>query len=204
MTISHIVFDIGNTLIEGYPERIYFERIPDPAARKRFLAEVCTPEWHLEQDRGRSWEDAEAVLITKYPEEADLIRAYRANFWNDLVVGEISGTVAIFDELLSLAVDVTGLTNWASDTWAETPARFPLVNRFRGVTVSSHIGLIKPDPAIFRHHAVAFYLDPDATLLIDDSLRNVEGAKAVGWSALHYTDPAHLRVDLRRHGFPLR
>jgi 2-haloacid dehalogenase len=203
MTIRHIVFDIGNTLIEGYPGRIYLERIPDPTARRRFLTEVCTPEWHLEQDRGRSWEDAEAVLITKYPEEADLIRAYRANFWNDMVVGEISGTVAIFDELLSMAVDVTGLTNWAADTWAETPARFPLVNRFRGVTVSSHVGLIKPDPAIFRHHEVAFDLDPDATLLIDDSLRNVEGAKAVGWNALHYTDPAHLRVDLRRFGFPL-
>jgi 2-haloacid dehalogenase len=204
MTIRHIVFDIGNTLVEGHPERVYLERIPDPVARKRFLTEVCTPEWNLEQDRGRSWELAEAVLIAKYPEEADLIRAYRANFWNDLIVGEISGTVAIFDELLSLAVDVTGLTNWASDTWAETPARFPLVNRFRGVTVSSQIGLIKPDPAIYRHHEVAFHLNPDATLLIDDSLRNVEGAKAVGWSALHFTDPAHLRVDLRRYGFPLR
>ena len=111
MAIKHVVFDIGNTLIEGYPERIYLKRIPDVAARKRFLSEVCTPEWHLEQDRGRSWADAEAVLIAKHPQKADLIRAYRANFWNDLVIGEIGGTVAIFDELISLGVDVTGLTN---------------------------------------------------------------------------------------------
>jgi len=201
--VRHVVFDIGNTLIEGYPERIYLKRIPDPAARKRFLTEVCTPEWHLEQDRGRSWEDAEAVLIAKYPEEADLIRAYRANFWNDLVIGEISGTVAIFHELISQGRDVTGLTNWASDTWAETPARFPLVKRFRGVTVSSHIGLIKPDPAIFKWHEAAFDLDPDATLLIDDSARNVEGARAVGWSAVHYTNPARLRFDLKGYGLDL-
>ena len=203
MTIRHVVFDIGNTLIEGYPERVYLKRIPDPVARKRFLTEVCSPEWHLEQDRGRSWEEAETILISKYPDESDLIRAYRANFWNDLVIGEISGTVAILNELISLGVDVTGLTNWAADTWAETPARFPIVDRFRGVTVSSHIGLIKPDPAIFRWHEGAFDLDPDATLLIDDSSRNVDGAKAVGWSAIQFTDPSRLRADLCAYGFEI-
>jgi 2-haloacid dehalogenase len=203
MNTRHVVFDIGNTLIEGYPERIYLRRIPDPAARKRFLTEICSPEWHLEQDRGRTWEEAEAVLIAKHPDQADLIRAYRANFWNEMVIGEISGTVAILNELIALGVDVTGLTNWASDTWAETPPRFPIVDRFRGVTVSSHIGLIKPDPAIFRWHEAAFELDPDATLLIDDNARNVDGARAVGWQAVLFTDAHRLRADLRAYGFEL-
>jgi 2-haloacid dehalogenase len=203
MTIRHIVFDIGNVLIEGHPERIYLNRIPDPVARRRFLSEVCSPEWNLEQDRGRSWEDAETVLIEKYPAEVDLICAYRQNFWNDLVVGEIGGTVAILEELISSGADVTALTNWASDTWAETPSRFPFVTSFRGVTVSSHIGLIKPDPAIFEHHAAAYDLDPSGTLLIDDSAPNVAGARSVGWQAELFTDPGKLRVDLKSHGFLL-
>jgi HAD superfamily hydrolase (TIGR01509 family) len=33
--------------------------------------------------------------------------------------------------------------------------------------------LIKPDPAIYAHHTESFGLDPEATLFIDDSEKNV-------------------------------
>lgn len=35
-----------------------------------------------------------------------------------------------------------------------------------------------------------------ATLLIDDAPRNVQGAQAVGWQAIHFTTPDALREAL--------
>jgi 2-haloacid dehalogenase len=92
------------------------------------------------------------------------------------------------------------LTNFASDTFREARERFPFLNKPRGVTVSGDIRLIKPDLAIYRHHADAFGLEPAATVFIDDSPHNVEGARKAGWQAVHFTDAATLAGDLGRLG----
>lgn len=79
---------------------------------------------------------------------------------------------------------------------------FPFLNLPRGVTVSGEVGLIKPDVRIYERHAADFGLDPAASLFIDDSEKNVEGAKAAGWQAVHFTGAEKLRADLREHGLP--
>ena len=65
--IRHIVFDIGRVLIH-YDAELPFQRlIPDPAERKWFFENVCTSPWNIEQDRGRTWEEAEAELLASAP-----------------------------------------------------------------------------------------------------------------------------------------
>jgi 2-haloacid dehalogenase len=197
--IRHVVFDLGQVLIRWDPEAPYRKLIPDTDERRRFLTEVATHEWNLEQDRGRTWEDAEAALIADHPHHADLIRAFRRN-WNEMIPGEIAESVAIFEALVDDGVDVTALTNWASDTFAETEARFPFLSRFRGITVSGRVGLIKPDAAIYRRHADDHDLDPGRTLFFDDNAANVAAARAVGWQAERYISTEQLAADLRRYG----
>jgi 2-haloacid dehalogenase len=197
--IRHIVFDLGQVLIRWEPERPYRRLIPDAAARRKFLSEVCTPAWNLEQDRGRSWQDAEAALIAEHPDEAELIRAFRRN-WNEMVPDAIPGTAAIVDELIDGGADVTALTNFAADTYLVAESRFPVFKRFRGVTVSGRVGLVKPDPAIYRHHAAAFGLEPARTLFFDDSAANVDAARTVGWNAELFTGADRMRQDLARYG----
>jgi 2-haloacid dehalogenase len=113
------------------------------------------------------------------------------------------GSVSVMEELIGQGRDVTMLTNFASDTFAEARQRFPFLQRPRGVTVSADVGLIKPDRAIYEHHARAFGLEPKATLFIDDSRANVEGARAAGWQSVQFTDPERLKSDLARYGFPV-
>ena len=201
--IRHVVFDLGQVLIRWDPEAPYRRLIPDADERRRFLAEVITHEWNLEQDRGRSWADAEAALIAEHPQHADLIRAFRANWW-EMVPGQIDETVSIVEELIEGGVDVTALTNWAADTFAEAEATFPFLARFRGITVSGRIGLVKPDAAIYRHHADTFDLTAANTLFIDDNAANVAAARAAGWTAEQFVSPDVLRADLRRHGLLAR
>jgi 2-haloacid dehalogenase len=200
--IRHIVFDIGRVLLEWDPEIPYRRLIPDETQRRYFLSHICTPEWNIAQDRGRTWREAEDLLIAQYPEHEALIRAFRLN-WAEMVPFHYADTLAIRDALLAQGHDVTALTNFAADTFAEARAMYSFLNQFRGVTVSAHIGLIKPELAIYRHHEKAFGLAPAATLFFDDSLTNVEGARAAGWHAEQFVGAGKMRADLLRYGIEL-
>jgi 2-haloacid dehalogenase len=197
--IRHIVFDIGKVLIHYDPNIPYSRVIPDEAERAWFFANVCTHEWNIEQDRGRTWEEAEALLIAEHPEREEQIRAFR-KYWHDMVPHAYDDSVVIMEKLIAEGRDVTMLTNFASDTYREAEARFDFLTKPRGVTVSGDIGLIKPDVAIYRTHAESFGLDPASTIFIDDTLVNVEGAKAAGWKAVRFTGAEQLRSDLAAYG----
>ena len=197
--VRHIVFDIGKVLLHYDPELPFLHLIPDDAKRSWFLGEVCTPAWNVEQDRGRPWPEAEALLIERYPQEEALIRAFRRH-WPEMVPHAYDDSVAILERLVGAGHDVTLLTNFAADTFAEAQARYPFLGLPRGVTVSGAVGVLKPDAAIYRLHAETFGLTPDATLFIDDSAKNVEGAKVAGWQALLFSDAGRLERDLAAYG----
>ena len=197
--ISHIVFDIGKVLIHYDPDLPFSRIIPDPARRRWFFDNVCTSDWNIEQDRGRGWEEAEALLIADHPAEADNIRAFRRH-WHEMVSHHYEDSVAIMLGLIEDGRDVTMLTNFAADTFAEARVKFPFLNRPRGVTVSGEIGLIKPDRRIYERHAADFNLEPSASLFIDDSQKNVDGAIAAGWQAVLFTGAKALEADLKRLG----
>jgi len=117
-----------------------------------------------------------------------------------MVADHPDGAAAILEALVERGHDVTLLTNFAPDTFALARARWPVLGKGRGVTVSGEVRLVKPDPAIYEHHARTFGLDPGATLFIDDSPKNVEAARRAGWQAVEYVGAAQLRRDLARYG----
>ncbi|WP_431321627.1 HAD family hydrolase [Rhizobium sp. YTU87027] len=202
MPIEHIVFDIGKVLIHYDPNIPFSRLIPDEAERKWFFDNVCTHDWNIEQDRGRTWVDAEALLIEVHPDREEHIRAFR-KYWHEMVPHSYDDSVAIMEGLIADGQDVTMLTNFASDTFREAQIRFPFLTKPRGVTVSGDVGLIKPDIAIYETHAKSFDLNPEKTIFIDDTASNVEGAKAAGWDAVLFTGADKLRADLAARGVRL-
>ncbi|MDP2119457.1 MAG: HAD family phosphatase [Hoeflea sp.] len=195
--VRHIVFDIGKVLIHYDPNIPYSRLIPDATERAAFFDTVCTHDWNLEQDRGRGWTEAESLLIDRFPDKAELIRAFRQH-WHEMVSHAYDDSVDIMLDLIQQGRDVTMLTNFAADTFKEAREMFPFLKVPRGVTVSGEIGLIKPDREIYDTHAASFDLEPSACLFIDDSQKNVEGAIAAGWQAVLFTDAQTLRGDLAR------
>lgn len=199
MRIDTVVFDIGKVLVEWDPRHLYRDLIPDAAEVERFLAEVCTPAWNLEQDRGRSWEEGIALLTARFPEQAPLIRAYREQ-WIRMVPGTVPGTPALLEALRARGVPLYAITNFAADTFDECLPRFPLLGGFRDVVVSGRIGVVKPDAAIYRLLLDRNGLAAERCLFIDDSAANVRGAEAVGMRAHHFRDATGLETELRSLG----
>lgn len=194
--VSAVVFDVGKVLIEWDPQHLYRKLIPEQAARDAFLAEICTTAWNLEQDRGRSWAAAVAERTALFPDHAALIRAYDER-WQEMVPGEVPGSVALLEALRAAAVPLYAITNFSTEKFAESQQRFPFLARFRDVVVSGAERLLKPDPAIYRCLLDRNGLDAAACLFIDDSEKNVHGARAVGMQAHHFVDAAGLATALR-------
>ncbi len=195
-SITTVVFDIGNVLIEWNPEYLYRQLIPDASERSLFLETVCTMDWNLQQDLGRPWTEAVADLSGRHPEKADLIAAY-SDRWHDMVPGEVAGTPAILAELKESGVPLYAITNFSVEKFGEAQTRFPfLKTSFLDIVVSGEERLIKPDRRIYEILFERNGLDAGTCLFIDDSEKNVEAAREAGMAAHHFSSAEALRKDL--------
>lgn len=198
--MMNVVFDIGNVLIHWDPRALYRKIFSSEEEMEWFLGNVCTSDWNMEQDRGRSFEDAIAEASARHPGHAQAIAAYHHR-WHETIVEPIAGTVAILEELRAQGTPLYAITNWHQDKFRETKARFPfLASSFRDIVVSGDERLVKPDPAIYRLLLERNGLDAASCLFIDDSPKNVAGAQAVGMRAHHFTSPQSLRAHLAEAG----
>ncbi|MGU3574709.1 HAD family hydrolase [Brucellaceae bacterium C25G] len=202
ITIKHIVFDIGSVLIHYDPHLAFVDMIPDKTERDWFFQNICTHEWNLQQDRGRTWEEAENILIEQFPDREHHIRGFRQN-WRKMEPYAYDETVSILRQFISNGHDVTMLTNFASDTFLEIIEIYPFLKEPRGVTVSGDVGIIKPEPEIYDLHVRRFNLNPAQTLFIDDNISNIKAAHNAGWQAIQFIDPSTLRKDLSTYNFTI-
>lgn len=193
----NIVFDIGNVLLRWDPRFLFTQYFDTEEEMEWFLAHVCSPEWNLEQDRGRSFAEAVAERSAKFPEHAETIAAYDTR-WHETLPHAIDGTVAILDELVARETPVYAITNWSAEKFRETKPRFPFLNSFRDIVVSGDEKLIKPDPAIYELFLKRNQLAAADCLFIDDSAANARGAEAVGMKTHHFKSPEGLRAELSR------
>ena len=195
----NIVFDIGNVLLHWDPRVLYRKIFATEAEVEWFLGNVCNSSWNLEQDRGRSFEDAIAEATARHPDHADAIAAYHLR-WTETLTHVIDGSVAVLEDLKAQGAPLYAITNWNQDKFRETKARYDFLGHFRDIVVSGDERLIKPDPAIYLLLLERNGLQASDCLFIDDSLKNVAGAEAVGMRAHHFISPETLRAHLVESG----
>ena len=198
--VDAVIFDLGGVLIDWNPRYLYRRLFGDDTeAMEAFLGKVCNPEWNARQDAGRPWAEAVAELSARHPEARDLIAAYDER-WEEMLGGPIQGTVEILGELRAAAVPLYALSNWSAAKYAIARARYPFLGWFRDVVISGEVGVIKPDPSIFRLLLERHRLDPASTVYVDDSDPNVSVAEQLGMIAIRFRGPEPLRADLARLG----
>jgi 2-haloacid dehalogenase len=199
-TPSAVVFDIGNVVVQWDPRYLYRDYFDgDETLMEMFLEDVCTPAWNRELDRGLPWAEGIARLTERFPECAELIRAYDER-WMEMVPDVVAGTPEVLRELKDRGTPLYAITNFSVEKYRLTKARYPILDLFDHVVVSAEVGLLKPDPEIYRLLCKRRKLDPAEALFTDDSKDNCEGAIAIGMAAHHFTGSAGLRRALERLG----
>ena len=193
--IDTVVFDLGGVLIDWDPRHLYRQLFSDPEEMEVFLRDVVSPDWNNEQDSGRTWAEATALLMEQHPQHEDMIRAY-VDRWSDMLAGPIEGTVAILAEVRDAGCRIYALTNWSAETFPRARGLFPFLDWFEGIVVSGDERIRKPDPEIWRRTIERFQLDPATTVYIDDMPRNAEVAASLGFRAVRFESPEQLRTQL--------
>lgn len=182
------MFDVGGVLLDWDPRHLYRKLIPDPAEMEWFLANVCTPQWHQEHDRGLSTAESCAALAEEWPQYAGLILAWSER-GEEMVAGPLPDGVRLLRQVIGSGLPCYALTNMEAETYPKRAARYDFLRRLAGVVVSGLEGIAKPDREIYELLLRRFGLDAATTLFIDDSPVNAAAAADAGMEAVVYRGP---------------
>ena len=197
--IKNIIFDLGGVLIDWNPKYVFRTVFDTEKEVDDFLANICTMEWNVQQDAGRSLEEATRILTEKHPKWKKEIAQYYGR-WEEMLGGPIDANVKVLRELIaSKKYRVLALTNWSAETFPIAQSRYDFLGWFEGIVVSGEEGCIKPDPKIYKILFERYDLDPSECLFIDDNLDNVAGSKACGMEAILCRPGDDLREGLRNN-----
>jgi 2-haloacid dehalogenase len=196
-TIHAILFDFGNVLLEWNPRYIYRRYFPDDeAAMEQFLQEVNFMDWNAQQDKGRTFAEGVAQLSGEFPHYSHLIQAYHDN-WKESIGRSLEGTVEIMKRLKQAGYSVYGLSNWSAETFPLVRDKFGFFDLLDDIIISGDVGQIKPDPEIYEIALKRIGRPASECLFIDDALANIEQARKMGFSVIHFQSPEHLEWELK-------
>lgn len=194
--INTIIFDLGAVLIDWNPRYMYRKIFRTEEEMEWFLENITTGDWNENQDAGYPLHKATEELIAKHPEWENEIVAYYGR-WIEMLGEQIHETVAILAKLKKdPSLKIYALTNWSAETFPKALERFEFLQWFDGIVVSGEEKTRKPFADFFNILLSRYNIDPTTSLLIDDNLRNIKGAEAVGINGLHFTNAEQLKTDL--------
>jgi 2-haloacid dehalogenase len=196
---TKVVFDIGNVLLRWDPRNLYRRLFQDEAEMEWFLSNVCTHDWNVEQDRGRDWDEAVALLVREHPRHEPHIRAFHER-WSETVSGVFEDNVSVLQRLREAGVPNYCITNFSGPKFTLSQKRYSFLAGFDGIIVSGDERVLKPEPEIYNLLLSRYGLEARDCIFIDDSKANVEGACAVGMHAIHFVEPMDLTAELRKYG----
>ncbi len=197
--IKAIVFDLGGVLIDWDPRHMYRTVFDSDTEMEHFLSEIATLEWNSQHDAGVRWADGVATLSDELPEYAHLIELYQTR-WVEMLKGPIDGTVELLAMLKAAGHELHALTNWSSETFPIALQRYEFLSWFEDIVVSGVEKVIKPDPKIYEILLDRIGRNAYECVFIDDGVRNVEAARSLGFSAIHFQSPEQLEAELAALG----
>jgi 2-haloacid dehalogenase len=196
--IETVVFDLGGVLIDWNPRYLYRKIFTREDDVDHFLAEICTRDWHEQQDAGQSTAQATRDLTARHPTYRAEIEAFYGRF-DEMLGGPLADSVSVLQDLKRQGTPLFALSNWPAETFPAAQSPYEFLEWFDGIVVSGREGVKKPDRRLFDILYTRHTVVPTATLFIDDVAHNVTAAQALGFHTHHFRDAAGLRAELEGH-----
>ena len=199
--IHAVVFDLGGVLIDWDPRHLYRKVFDDEKVMEEFLGNICTPDWNEQQDAGRPVAVATKERISKFPEYRTEIEAFYGR-WEEMLGGPVKSTLDLLHEVKKEGKwGLYALTNWSAETFPIARARYSFLDLFEDIIVSGEVKCKKPDPKIYQILVERTGVDPENSLFIDDSERNIMAARNLGFQTIHFDSPDRVK-EIRKILFP--
>ncbi len=203
--IDTIIFDLGGVLIDWNPEYVYLEVFNgDQKKVDWFLNNICTSDWNVEQDAGRTFKEATDFLVNQYPEYEEWIRIYYDR-WEDMLLGPIPETVTLLNKLKEInSHRLYALTNWSDEAFPVALERYDFLQHFEGIVVSGTEKTRKPFSKIYEIILERYQIDAQKSIFIDDNFDNVVAAQKLGINGIHFKSTKQLGEELVKLGVSIK
>jgi epoxide hydrolase-like predicted phosphatase len=197
MSISAVIWDLGGVLVRTEDQEPRQSLANSLRVRRSELEEaVFSGESGARAQRGElGVEEHWQNVGRQFGLDAPGLREFQQKFWGgDRVDGEL------VDYIRSLRGSYkTGLlSNAFGDLREYLTTVWKFADAFDDLLISSEVGLVKPDPAIYRLALQRLGVASDQAVFIDDMPVNVDGARRVGMHAIRFLSPAQARAELGR------
>ncbi len=197
--IEAVVFDYGGVISDPSPRLETLERydrflgLPAGTIQSRLFS---GPVWEAASTGAISveeyWEMVGAPLEPLLPPEFALFR--RDPFALEGIDREMVELIKSLSGRLTLALCSNAFPSLL-DRLRGVPE---IMGLFSVVVISALVGLRKPDERIFRLVSRKIGLPPDRILFVDDKVRNLRAAEAVGMATCHHTSTQETAACLER------
>jgi putative hydrolase of the HAD superfamily len=194
---SVVLFDLGGVLVEvaGAARTIAWAGM---ASHQALFGQLLTSEAFRQFEMGRRSPESFAQAMCaelRLPVGPATFLADFAGWPNRVLPGAPELIAAIPDDVV-----VACLSNNNAVHWPRLSGELGLGRLFAQQFLSHHLGMIKPDPAIYHHVIRALAVPPGAILFLDDNPANVRAALAHGIDARRVLGVADARLALRSVG----
>lgn len=200
--IQAVIFDIGGVLIRTVdhgPRRRIEERFGLAPGDAEFI--VFNSEGGLATQRGAFTEEQNWLRVqAELRLSDDDLALFRQEFW----AGDKLDT-ALIDYIRGLRphYQTAIISNAMPGLMTLLTGKHPIADAFDVIIGSGDAGVAKPDPAIYHMALKRLGRQPGEAVFIDDSPRNIEGARAVGLHTIHYLPGLDLIAELEAMLRPL-
>ncbi len=197
MVINKFIFALGKVIIKFKVENLFKNFFKTDEEIKFFLDNVCTWEWHIQQDVKYDTSKAGDPLIKKYPKYKIPIKAFYGRFL-EMIEG-------VYEENLKIALDLKRqgkkiyvLSNFPGDQFDKYMKQNRYLEEFDDMIISGKVGLKKPDIKIYQLALKKFDCIPSQTLFIDDRPENTDSAKELGLNVITLDNPNKLKEYIKK------
>lgn len=197
-SIQNIVFDLGGVLLEWRPDQILAQLYPEDRETQALVQrEVFQHSDWLALDKGMLTEE-EAIRLFRQRTGRPLSEMKKLMDTVRETLIPIPPTFALLEELSKDGMTLYCVSNMQNNVFAYLQKRYGFWGKFKGLVISAHVRMIKPDVEIFNHLFSRYGLVPSACLFIDDHPPNVESARRLEMEAILFRGADDCRRELQK------
>lgn len=193
--IQNIIFDIGNVLVDFcWKDHIAHCGYIGEMLERLGKAMMLSPDWK-ELDRGVLSE--EEILQRFIANDRKLEEEIRRVFADlNTLIREFPQSAKWIRSLKKQGYRAYYLSNFPRRLKHDASDRLSFIEEMDGGILSYQVRLIKPDPSIYQELLKMYGLKAEESVFLDDSLANVEAARALGIKGILVRNQEQAAADL--------
>jgi len=192
--IKHIIFDLGNVLVNIHPKEVMEEFKHLCKKNKDKVAEFFLSKFHYDYMSGKYSSD-EFYQKLNDTFQFGLDFPDFVSIWNKVIGKPKDGIEDVVLKLNSNFI-LSICSNTDPLHWNFCVQNYPFISDFKHYFLSFDLGLRKPDKRIFQDMIERLGTTPNKCLFVDDTYENIITADEMGFFTIHATNPGAVYAGL--------